>query len=99
MDGYADIGFGPKILIAIQDISGITRIYTGIVREGSISIYYPHAEMRISDYTPPIQVRSGDPLAKLEVTFSLQYQGGEMKTWADIRTPEEITPSRKAIEE
>jgi hypothetical protein len=77
----------PKILVAIQD-GPATRVFGGIVTDGSITIDYDHEEVPMGIYVT--RVPTGKKTVRLDVEFDAQYIGADMKTWADIRTPEEI---------
>lgn len=76
------MGPGPQIIVAIKD-GPMVRVFTGIVRDGSIMVH---------------SVPTGRRTVKLEVEFDLDYQGAQMKTWADIKKPEEISASQPDIE-
>jgi len=94
MKATAHMSYGPKILVAIQD-GPRTMVYTGILKDGLIKI-----DTDIEDISEGLYVHSvptGIRTMKLEAEFFLQYQGGQMKTWADIKDPEEITAGPKEI--
>ena len=96
MDAKAYMGPGPQIIVAIKD-GPMVRVYTGIVMDGSISI---GTETMDVDYGMMTHVQpTGRRTIRLEVEFVLDYQGAQMKTWADIKKPEEISAPKPAIED
>jgi hypothetical protein len=89
-------GLRPKIIVAIQDEFGRTTVLTGIVQDGSLRIDYDHEELIAGLYTTHIP--TGRKTATLDVIFDVQDYGAQMKTWADIKKPEEINAAQPAIE-
>ena len=89
------IGPGPKIIVAIQD-GPMTKVFTGIVLDGSITIDTETIDAEYLSMTHVIP--TGRRTAKIEVEFVLQDYGAQMKTWADIKDPEEIEAGRRGIE-
>ena len=96
MDTHAYMGFGPKIIVAIQD-GPKTTVYTGIVIDGDIQLDNDYADFTRDLFT--YSIPTGRKTIKMRVEFALQDYGPQMKTWADIRTPEEINAPRNEITE
>ena len=95
MSARAYMGPGPQIIVAIKDGPQIT-VYTGNVIDGSISIDTNTIDI---DYEMMTHVRpTGRRTVRLEVEFDLDYMGAQMKTWADIKKPEELEEGPRAIE-
>ena len=88
-------GDRPKIIVAIQD-GPKTTVLTGLVIDGDLRIDYENEEINTGIYT--VHVHTGRKTATLNVVFSIQDMGAQMKTWADIKKPEEINAPRPAIE-
>ena len=97
MEARAYMGPGPQIIVAIKD-GPMVSVYTGIVSDGSISIKNETMDIGYENEMMTHVQPTGRRTVRLEVEFDLDYLGGQMKTWADIKKPEEIDAPKPAIE-
>lgn len=89
------MGGGGKVILALQSPEGIIMVYTGIAIGVDLTINHNHTEFRAEDSYIPHMVDTGYRTLTVQLEMSLDYMGGQMRTWADIHKPEEIEGRRQ----
>jgi hypothetical protein len=92
------MGPGGKVILALQDPMGNIIVYTGTTKEVDLRLDYPIDEIQYLPGHPMFRVPTGSPTLSVQLEMHLTYQGEDMKTWADIRSPVGEISNRREIE-